>query len=564
MAPPIPQPKNSNPTGWIRKSPRTLKREAFERRKAAYEAQLEYEATLKMNPARKKLNAKPGLKKVVVSTKKKVVNAASATKKTTKIVNAASGTKKTTKRKPQSRMATSRKRAKKVTTVNMDDSDNDDDVDYGNVDGSIVGGDDDVDDGSNVDGNDGKVDDDDADDSYDDEGEDVDTSPSESGDEFPNADIEEAVVDNDQDSVTSNQQRLEGDMHGRDGDRREVSTSTGHTASAVQPIAVVRTPNALALSLREPDGMIHIRGMSRSESLKNRQKFVTQRVTTFVKSELFRKIKFINSDASFQKAFKLVMDHEDVSPRHRVNFQMTYETVFNEALNSKRSSCEQAGGKIVRKTIAKFEESGEDFFTIDELTKLRRANTDRERKAFFWFFGTFLECVCGRRNWGKLVKCSDLVSQAKDKDGGPNRVVTKSDEAFALLIFENYVDKWKMQKAVPVDDVNANNAGADEREATIQKQPRQTGTYTGQKSGHCKYGGWSHDGMVRFNELYKLVADDRACLQAEAMEKELREFCRSEYGGDLGGNMQREQGNNNAGSAVMDVSFVEAAWDLDD
>jgi uncharacterized membrane protein (UPF0182 family) len=121
-----------------------------------------------MNPARKKLNAKPGLKKVVVSTKKKVVNAASATKKTTKIVNAASATKKTTKRKPQSRMATSRKRAKKVTTVNMDDSDNDDDVDYGNVDGSIVGGDDDVDDGSNVDGNDGKVDDDDADDSYDD------------------------------------------------------------------------------------------------------------------------------------------------------------------------------------------------------------------------------------------------------------------------------------------------------------------------------------------------------------------------------------------------------------
>ena len=72
MAPPFPQPKNSNPTGWIRKSPRTLKREAFERRKAAYAAQLEYEATLKMNPARKKLNAKPGLKKVVVSTKKKV------------------------------------------------------------------------------------------------------------------------------------------------------------------------------------------------------------------------------------------------------------------------------------------------------------------------------------------------------------------------------------------------------------------------------------------------------------------------------------------------------------
>ncbi len=83
------------------------------------------------------------------------------------------------------------------------------------------------------------MDNDDADDSYDDEGKDGAASPSESGDEIPNADIKEVVVDNDQDSVSSSQQRFEADVHGRDGDRRKVSTSTGHTASAVQPIAVV-------------------------------------------------------------------------------------------------------------------------------------------------------------------------------------------------------------------------------------------------------------------------------------------------------------------------------------
>jgi hypothetical protein len=48
-------------------SPLALKGEAFKRGKAAYEAQLEYEAMLKENPARKKLNAKAGVKKVVVS-----------------------------------------------------------------------------------------------------------------------------------------------------------------------------------------------------------------------------------------------------------------------------------------------------------------------------------------------------------------------------------------------------------------------------------------------------------------------------------------------------------------
>ncbi len=171
--------------------------------------------------------------------------------------------------------------------------------------------------------------------------------------------------------------------------------------------------------------------------------------------------------------------------------------------------------------------------------------------------------MCGRRHWGKQ-KLTDLVSQAKDKDGGRNRVVTKSDEAFALLLFENYIDKWKLQKAVTVDDANATNAGTDEREVTKHKQPRQRGKYTGKKSRHCKYGGWSQDGMARFNELYKLVDDDRACHQAEAMEKELREFCRSQQdSGDSEGDTQGEQGNDTAGLEVMDVSFVEATWDLD-
>jgi hypothetical protein len=50
------------------------------------------------------------------------------------------------------------------------------------------------------------------------------------------------------------------------------------------------------------------------------------------------------------------------------------------------------------------------------------------------------------------------------------------------------------------------------------------------KSGHCKYGGWSRDGTSRFNELYNLVAEDRSCPQAEAMETELLAFCRKEMG----------------------------------
>ena len=73
-----------------------------------------------------------------------------------------------------------------------------------------------------------------------------------------------------------------------------------------------------------------------------------------------------------------MMDHENVPEQQRGRFQMLYESVFNEALNTKRSSCEQSGGKIVRNTIDEFELTGEDFFTMNEISKLRRATTERK------------------------------------------------------------------------------------------------------------------------------------------------------------------------------------------
>jgi hypothetical protein len=83
-------------------------------------------------------------------------------------------------------------------------------------------------------------------------------------------------------------------------------------------------------------------------------------------------------------------------------------------MNTKKSSCEQAGGKIVRESIAIFKDQGEEeFFTINQLCKLRRATTERERKAFFWFFATYLECVCGRKSRGKQKQYA-LVSKATE------------------------------------------------------------------------------------------------------------------------------------------------------
>ncbi len=98
-----------------------------------------------------------------------------------------------------------------------------------------------------------------------------------------------------------------------------------------------------------------------------------------------------------------------------------------------------------------------------------------------------------------------------------------------------------------------------------KKQPRHRGKYTSKKSGHFKYGGWSREGMARFIELYKLVREDRAYPQATAMEKELLAYCKAKYGGGIGGaDGGQDEGAANAVSTTEEVSFVEAAWDLDD
>ena len=149
---------------------------------------------------------------------------------------------------------------------------------------------------------------------------------------------EEEVAMEDDESDTPSQKRADAIFertnraiyNGRD----ELSSDTGHRTA---PVAM--TPINDASSLLRLDGPIRIRGMSRTESMQNRQKHVADRVRTFVKTEVFRRIKFINSDTMFEQAIKLVMDCENVPDQQRRQFQMLYESVFNEALNTKRSSC---------------------------------------------------------------------------------------------------------------------------------------------------------------------------------------------------------------------------------
>ena len=149
-----------------------------------------------------------------------------------------------------------------------------------------------------------------------------------------------------------------------------------------------------------------------------REVHVTSRIRSYVKNVMFRTIKFVNTDKMIARAMKTLFQFENVKEHKKVEFHMLYECVFNDALNTKRSACEQNGGTIVKKMLETMDP--DELFTVEELCKLRRATTEREKQAFLWFFGTFLQSVCGAKVWGKL-KFTSLVSKATLSNRGSGK-----------------------------------------------------------------------------------------------------------------------------------------------
>jgi hypothetical protein len=90
----------------------------------------------------------------------------------------------------------------------------------------------------------------------------------------------------------------------------------------------------------------------------------------------------------------------------------------------------------------------------------------------------------GLRNW-RSAKCFQRISQ----------VLTVSDEAFVLLSIKNAWDA--IQKEIK-DNEDEDNEGHSKRSVYAR------GKYTNQGT-NLRYGGWSPEGINRFNDLYDLV-----------------------------------------------------------
>ena len=157
-------------------------------------------------------------------------------------------------------------------------------------------------------------------------------------------------------------------------------------------------------------------------------------------------------------------------------------------------------------------------YSIDMLCRLRQSQTVEEKEAFLWFAGELLECVCGKRAWGTRMKYRATISDATSRETGAS-IVTVSDEAFALLLYDAYVDKWIIR-------YHQDRRGE-------PRSKRMVGRYTQADAGGAsnEYGGWSEEGICRFNQFCEIVQEDRASRNARDAEVWLMNGLRQQAGG---------------------------------
>jgi len=172
------------------------------------------------------------------------------------------------------------------------------------------------------------------------------------------------------------------------------------------------------------------------------KKNIRDRIQVTVKTVIFRGVKFITCKEYFDMVMQVILDQE--KPADTPQFVRMYKTIVMGALNTKRSTCEQSAQEAAMKLLKiknHVDEVDPPPYSMDTLCKLRQSQTVEEKEAFLWFAGELLECVCGKRGWGNRKKYKATISDAKSNDTGAP-VVTVSDEAFALLLYDAYIDKW--------------------------------------------------------------------------------------------------------------------------
>ena len=118
-----------------------------------------------------------------------------------------------------------------------------------------------------------------------------------------------------------------------------------------------------------------------------------------------------------------------------------------------------------------------------------------EGKEYGWFCDVVLSVVVGKMFW-KNFQAKKLVVE----------MASTSDEAFGILLLQNYIKPWVAQAAKKAAEDEENE---DNEDSSTSEEEVPVPLYTVRKSGGGKDNGWLGAGIKRYNKLLEEVREDR-------------------------------------------------------
>ena len=122
----------------------------------------------------------------------------------------------------------------------------------------------------------------------------------------------------------------------------------------------------------------------------------------------------------------------------------------------------------------------------------------------FWWHDKFLPCVAGLKYYGKEVRHYKRKTDKILVHGALKTAVTPQTEGFALVMLDNCRKKWinifEFQEQFPDKAIPVKGDVAEPFK----------GKFTNPKCGQDMFGGWSREGMLKYEEYKTFIQTIRA------------------------------------------------------
>ena len=132
--------------------------------------------------------------------------------------------------------------------------------------------------------------------------------------------------------------------------------------------------------------------------------------------------------------------------------------------------------------------------SVRNMMAMQKGSGGSVNVSYIFFCEKFLKHVVGVRRFNNGWKNKAAITN----------LASPSDEALALLLLENSEARW-------IEESEAERRGEEVAESTLPKtRYTNNGEKRAKKGFTKKFGGWSNEGIDRFNNLVGLVKLDRA------------------------------------------------------